>query len=309
MSATWGASWRGTTRGLPIGRDYEYFCDAVCDLYVGVRPDRPVDAFIADFAVHDLGETRLGFLSTPGVAAARDRSSLAQFPDDAVFVNFSRAPWTLDHLGKSWAVPAGTPLILDNAELFRLSVDPARRLQLYSLRIPRASLGEVTPGDIRALDERLPSTPAGGHVAAQTRLLAAMIDTERLDVAATMAAALIGLLGAVADSDGVPGEDRLAGYKTWASLRIADSAFGIARLAREFRCSERTIQSAFAMRGETFSEWLAAERLEVARSRLGDPAWATWNVARIAASVGFADLSTFHRGFRRRFGVSPGSTR
>jgi hypothetical protein len=28
----------GTTRHPPAGRDYEYFRDAVADLYVGIRP-------------------------------------------------------------------------------------------------------------------------------------------------------------------------------------------------------------------------------------------------------------------------------
>jgi hypothetical protein len=103
----------GTTRHLPAGRDYGYFCDAVADLYVGIRPDKPDGRFDADFALYRLGDTSLGFLSTPPVPASRDRRSLRQLPDDAVFVNFSRAAWTLDHLGTASAVPAASAFVID----------------------------------------------------------------------------------------------------------------------------------------------------------------------------------------------------
>ncbi|WP_390623387.1 helix-turn-helix domain-containing protein [Subtercola endophyticus] len=61
--------------------------------------------------------------------------------------------------------------------------------------------------------------------------------------------------------------------------------------------------------GSLFSEWLSAERLDIARDRITDPAWQSRSIARIAASAGFADVSTFHRAFRQRFGVTPGSLR
>ena len=66
----------GTTRHLPVGRDYEYFCDAVADVYIGIRPDLPMGRFDADFTLYQLSNAQLGVLSTPGVPASRDRHSL-----------------------------------------------------------------------------------------------------------------------------------------------------------------------------------------------------------------------------------------
>jgi len=299
----------GTTRHLPAGRDYEYFCDAVADLYVGIRPDVPDGRFDADFALYRLGDTRLGFLSTPPDPASRRGRSLRRLPDDAVFVNFSRAGWTLDHLGTASAVPAGSAFVVDNEQPFRIAFDPSRRMRLYSLRIPRAALGPVTAGTIRRADETVTSSETGRHLATQMSLLATMIDTGAVTTAALMAPVVVGLLRLLLHPDDRHAPTRLARLMDISRSRLTDPGFGLTALARESHWSARTVQTAFAAEGLSFSDWLTGERLGLARAMLTDPAWENRGIAHVAHAAGFTDTSTFFRAFRRRFGTTPGSAR
>jgi len=299
----------GTTRHLPAGRDYEYFCDAVADLYVGIRPDLPDGRFDADFALYRLGDTRLGFLSTPPVPASRGPASLRQLPDDAVFVNFSRAAWTLDHLGTAAAVPAGSAFVIDNEQPFRIAFDPSRRMRLYSLRIPRDALGPVTVGTIRRADETVTSSEPGRRLSAQMSLLATMIDTGAVTTASLMAPAVVDLLRLLVHPGDQDAPTRLARLMDISRSRLTDPGFDLAAVARESHWSARTVQAAFAAEGLSFSDWLTSERLDLARAMLADPAWGNRSIAHVAHAAGFTDSSTFFRAFRRRYGTTPGSTR
>lgn len=299
----------GTTRHLPSGRDYEYFCDAVADVYVGIRPDVPGGRFDADFTLYRLGDTHLGFLSTPGIPASRGRHSLRQLPDDAVFVNFSRAGWTLEHLGATWTVPAGFAFLIDNEQSFRVAFDPARRMRLYSLRIPRAALGPTTRDTVRRADETVTSSESGRHLATQMSLLAAMIDIGAVTTASLMAPVVVDLLRCVLDAGDRDAPTRLARLMDIARGRLTDPGFDLASLGRESHWSVRTVQTAFAAEGLSFSDWITGERLDLARAMLTDPVWESRSIAHVARAAGFTDPSTFFRAFRRRFGTTPGSAR
>jgi AraC family transcriptional activator of tynA and feaB len=299
----------GTTRHLPAGRDYEYFCDAVADLYVGIRPEVPDGRFDADFALYRLGAAHLGYLSTPGIPASRGPQSLRRLPDDAVFVNFSRADWTLDHLGTAWKVPGGLAFVIDNEQSFRVAWDPARRMRLYSLRIPRSALGPTTAGTVRRAGETVASCSAGRHLATQMSLLATMIDQGAVTTASLMASATVDLVRALLHPGERDAPTRLDRLLDIARGRLGDPAFDLGALARESHWSVRTVQAAFAADGLSFSDWLTGERLELARAMLADPAWEARSVALVARAAGFTDPSTFHRAFRRRFGTTPGSAR
>jgi AraC-like DNA-binding protein len=299
----------GTTRHLPAERDYEYFCDAVADLYVGIRPDVPDGRFDADFTLYRLGGTHLGLLSTPPVPASRGRHSLRRLPDDAVFVNFSRADWTLDHLGTTWTVPGGFAFVIDNEQSFRIAFDPARRMRLYSLRIPRAAVGPATRDTVRRADETVTSSESGRHLATQMSLLATMIDSGALTTASLMAPVAVDLVRSLLHPGDRTAPTRLARLMDISRSRLTDPGFDLAALARASNWSVRTVQAAFSAEGLSFSDWLTGERLDLARAMLTDPVWETRSIAHVAYATGFTDPSTFFRAFRRRFGTTPGAAR
>jgi AraC-like DNA-binding protein len=85
--------------------------------------------------------------------------------------------------------------------------------------------------------------------------------------------------------------------------------FTIGEVTARFKVSERYVQMLFEATGETFSDYVAEQRLQTARRQLTGPNGATRKLIDIAQSSGFGDLSYFHRRFRRRFGMTPAELR
>lgn len=73
--------------------------------------------------------------------------------------------------------------------------------------------------------------------------------------------------------------------------------------------SERYVRKLFEEEPETFAEFVTRRRLERAVSLLLDPARPRRAILDIALSVGFADVGTFNRNFRSRFGRTPSDIR
>jgi len=71
----------------------------------------------------------------------------------------------------------------------------------------------------------------------------------------------------------------------------------------------KTFPAVLARENTTVTELVGAERLELARARLANPAFARQTIAAIATSVGFQSASSFSTAYRRRFGHSPRDAR
>jgi AraC family transcriptional regulator, positive regulator of tynA and feaB len=74
-------------------------------------------------------------------------------------------------------------------------------------------------------------------------------------------------------------------------------------IADHVGCSVRTVQLAFAARGETTSSFLLNRRLDLAAQRLRGGSRLA--IMPVCLDSGFSDLSYFTRSFRHRFGISP----
>ncbi len=88
-----------------------------------------------------------------------------------------------------------------------------------------------------------------------------------------------------------------------------DPELTVAAMAHAIGWSLRYVQSVLARENLTARELIRIERLELARARLANPAFASRNVAAIAMSVGFTSPSAFSNAYRRHFGQSPRETR
>ncbi len=305
-----------TTVGERETERFDSFRDALCDVYLGILPERtsPV-TFDADVLAYDWDGAILSRIRAPGHGARRNASSLARVPDDALFINVSPdSAARLDHLGQRWRMPPGAPVLLDNAQPFDLEFDPRRRFRLYSLRIPRTFAGaEPTGRDIADLNRRLVASGAGARLGAQCALLTTEFDAGRWDAAAAMTRAVVAMLrGALVGADGAGEADptsRLESAKRAAGSRIGDPDFDVHEFARSANVSVRTIQNDFRASGETFRDWLLHARLDAARERLRSPAWQGRSIEAIATASGFRDVAHFHHVFRARFDATPGSYR
>lgn len=303
-----------TTRDQRESDRFESFRDALCDVYLGIRPERPSSGtFDADVLAYDWEGTILSRMRAPGHEARRDAASLARVPDDALFVNVSPdSSSRLDHLGETWRMPAGAPILLDNSAPFALEIDPRRRFRLYSLRVPRTFAGAEPSGRaIADLNRRLTASGAGARLGAQCALLTTEFDAGRWDAAAAMTRAVVAMLrGALTGvDDETYAPSRLESGKRAASTRIDDPDFDVHEFARSVNVSVRTIQNDFRASGETFRDWLLGARLDAARERVRSPAWHGRSIEAIAAASGFRDTAHFHHAFRDRFDATPGSLR
>jgi AraC-like DNA-binding protein len=301
-----------STRAYTPRERFDHFCDALCDVYLGIRPERTTPRqFDADVLAYAYGDAVISRIRAPGHDARRDRHAIAAKPDDALFLNVSTSTASTAVVdGRVHALAPATPVLLDNAETFHLSFDPSRRLSLYSLKLPRMIAGHrIDAAAVAAINDRMLSH-AGRQLALQLRLMSDAFDADRADVAGSMVSAVTALLGVMAAPAALEySVDRLSAYKTTARTHLDDPDFGVHDVASIHRVSVRSVQSAFASAGETFSGWMLAERLDLARDRLADPIWMHRPVDRIAIASGIRDASGFYKAFRARFGETPGAFR
>jgi transcriptional regulator GlxA family with amidase domain len=102
---------------------------------------------------------------------------------------------------------------------------------------------------------------------------------------------------------------RLAAMRADVSASLGQVRLSAKTLAQRHGVTDRYIHRLFEETGRTFGDFVQEERLKRAYQLLTDPAQSRKSVGAIAAEVGFGDLSTFHRRFRRRFGDTPRTIR
>jgi AraC-like DNA-binding protein len=83
-------------------------------------------------------------------------------------------------------------------------------------------------------------------------------------------------------------------------------ASDVTEVARAMHMSGRTLQRRLEQEGTTFSEVLDRARLDVARRALATP---STTLTDVALQLGFSDLATFTRAFKRWTGMPPGQWR
>lgn len=102
---------------------------------------------------------------------------------------------------------------------------------------------------------------------------------------------------------------RLTRIKADIGANIGNAELSLDWLARRHSLRPRAIQDLFYAAGEGFTEYVRNTRLDHAHRLLSDPRHAHRNIAEIALSSGFGDISWFNNGFRKRFGMTPSEAR
>ncbi|GHF13760.1 helix-turn-helix transcriptional regulator [Pseudolysinimonas yzui] len=310
MSEAAAAPVHARTSDVPEAERFDYFRDALSDVYLGIRTEwSGTGVFDAAFDSYPVDGDVLAHMWAPGHVGRRGSALVKQRPDEAVYLNLSTSgDHTVSHLDRAWQLGRGMPILLDSESPFVVDFADRARFRLYSLRIEKRPGFEPTRRDVLRINEQLTRTTSGRALATQARLMCAEIEAGRPEVAAAMAAPVRALLRVLAGSPDDP-ETRLDEFKAVARARLTAPDLRADEVAAAFGLTGRTVQSAFQVAGETFGAWLLAERLDLACERLVSPAWRRRGVAAIAAACGFRDPTHFHRAFRTRFGMTPGELR
>ncbi|GAA1199904.1 helix-turn-helix domain-containing protein [Pseudonocardia alaniniphila] len=206
---------------------------------------------------------------------------------------------------------AGSGILIEGRSRYE-RVSSAEVLSV-NLRFPRELLplptAEITDCCARSID---PAAPAMQMVYGYLDRLFEMADDltalQRLDAGRAAVDLLVMALRDVTPS--VPGgtgseEVLLDMMRTHVREHLADPQLRVEELARRHHVSVRHMYSLFAQIGTTPGAYLREQRLLAARLMLSDPRYARLAMPGIAAAVGFLDITTFGRAFRRQYGTTP----
>ena len=90
---------------------------------------------------------------------------------------------------------------------------------------------------------------------------------------------------------------------------LTDPNLSLNWMAERHETTSRALRNLFYARNDSFTQWVLAARLDLAKEMLSEPQYDHMNVASIALESGFGDISWFQTVFRRRFGMTPGQIR
>ena len=212
--------------------------------------------------------------------------------------------------GEAFALPSGS----------RAAIRVCQNARFVSLRLPRSAVAGSVVNLGGTYCRPVPSaTPALSLLKRYVRMLddasGALATPELQHASVTHIYDLIALtLGATRDAAelahgrGVRAA-RLKSMKDDIIRRVKDQSLSVHSVAQRHNVTPRYVQKLFEESGETFTEFVVAQRLVRANRLLCDPQLADRTLTAIAFESGFGDLSYFNRAFRRRFGESPADVR
>jgi AraC-like DNA-binding protein len=212
-------------------------------------------------------------------------------------------------------LPAGSGVLFEARSPWKfVSTTEMRCLNIrFSRELLPLHTGEITEGCARMMDPAGPAMQilsgyldrlfeAADHLAVPQRLDAGRAAIDLL------AMALRDVTPSVPGGEG-PEEVMLDMMRMHVREHLADPDLGVEELARRHHMSVSRIYTLFARIGTTPGTYLREQRLLTARTMLSDPSYARFTISRIAAAVGFRELTTFERAFRRHHGTTPASWR
>lgn len=109
------------------------------------------------------------------------------------------------------------------------------------------------------------------------------------------------------DMDPLPDirEERRRAILTFIDRHLDDPELGVARIARAFGLSSRSIHKLFEGEAHTVARAIWDRRLERCRGEMVDPSLSARSITEIAHLWGFSDSQHFSRAFKQRFSLTP----
>jgi AraC-like DNA-binding protein len=285
----------------------------------GTLPIEPLSGCVAEVDVCRRTYGNVGILlGTLGGLRQVVAADARDFADEVFFGVSITGVAVASQRGREMTRASGDAVLFSRPEAGFISSRPRPGLFL-GLRAPRRSLAPLVanldrksmwaiPGEnqfLRLLTDYVrlvsrtetPEPSAFGHAVATH-----MLDLIALSVGADRDAE------AAAEKRGVRAA-RLEAIKEDIWSRLSDGDVSVAAVASRRGVTPRYVHKLFETEGATFSEFVLAQRLELARRLLTDPRLSSRSITSIAFDAGFSDLSYFTRAFRRRYDATPTSAR
>ena len=307
---------RVSTESVPQPQRLAFVHDFVARHWAGMRftPLDEADLHI-DISVFDLPDAvGIARAHYPPIVGSRPRDLLSDGRD-----NYTLAVVSEDHEVsvegcRAFTVQSGDLMLINEATWFEVR-HPRATVEVVSLgcsqvaaRVPRLDLAPFY---------HVPSSAPGASLFAGYANLLRQAPPQGENARQTAANHIHDLIAVVLDGFVQGGAERNERGIRSARLelikqdildRLSDPSLGINSVAMRQGVTPRYIQNLFESDGATFTEFLRDRRLALAFRRLEEGA-VGMSISQIAFESGFADLSNFNRGFRRRYGVTPSTIR
>ena len=237
--------------------------------------------------------------------------------DDFVFVVSTDGTAVVSQVDREVTVGTGAAVLLSGAEAGDIAFHSTQRFLAFT--IPAPALASMIPNRAAAL-----MRPVAADAGALRMLIGyaallqqghALASPDLQGHAATHVCDLVALaIGTTRDATHVAAgrgarAARLVAIRKDVLANLSQVRLSPAMIARRHGVTERYVHRLFAGADQTFGEFVSTARLERARNLLLAPAHADKTIGDIAHSVGYGEISTFNRAFRRRFGDTPSALR
>lgn len=190
-------------------------------------------------------------------------------------------------------------------------------LDMFLLQLPRQAVMQQLPALRQLVGRRLCGSAAGVSVFSRFLIEVWNQFEEQVDhvwqddvgsvIWPMLKMAYSNDLRALAHAEG-PSAGRRAALTRIIDDRLCDPELSTEILAQSMGMSQRNVQILFAQIGTTPTGYIRNRRLDLAAHLFAGGAQAN-SVTEVCYGVGFGDLSTFCRSFRKRFGVAPSQYR
>ncbi len=249
-----------------------------------------------------------------GARQWRSRELLADGNDDFVLVVSVNGQTVVSQRGQELALKEQEATLWSAGEIGGFT--RALPDRFLALCLPRASIIAVAPHADAAIMQRIPRTCSTLQLLTRyVSLIQHNYAPPEPQVAPLLVKQIYELVAAA-----IAGSNNVARNKSVRATRLDAIRADILANLSQIRLSPKTIAKRqgvtaryihllFEETGQTFSSFVEQERMRRAISLLTDPTTSPLQIGEVAFQVGYAEHSTFHRAFRRRFGDTPGRVR
>jgi AraC-like DNA-binding protein len=304
-----------STDRVPARDRYEVWQEVIARRYMllDVEPQDPA-TLRADLEVHRLPATLVTFLRSTPAKYIRTRLHAQKEKGDFILIH-APATFLYYNQNEDRAFDAGDAALLFDGNTGTVVVQHPERTM--TVRINGAML-RAAAGLDEGLAHRLPANNVPLRLA--TRYLRSVLESGPVDQALghlvnthVVDLLALGLRPTPETREraraGALQAARFAVIRADILANLTESHLSAERLAARHGMSERSVYLLFEQNGLSLSRFVTEERLKRAMTMLLDPACAAMRISDIAFAVRFADLTTFNRAFRRRYGETPRDVR
>jgi len=307
-----------STADVPAGRRFNFWQDAVCDVFVELDC-RPVSDrhFFGEITTARANDLHFSVVRSCDQNVYRTPARIRAAKEDVLLISLqTRGHGLVIQDGREARLQPGDFACYDSTRPYTLSFN--EKFEQLVLHMPRSLLLERI-GRSELLTARAISgaSPVGSLVSPFLRQAAAVIGEVEPQTASRLAEISLALVttafGDLVDRERENAPEEQSWARTALTYRakafieehLHDPKLAPTVVADALGISLRYLQLLFHAEHTTVSDWIWARRLARSQRRLTDPLLAHESIAQIAFGCGFTELAHFSRRFKAAFARSP----